>query len=162
MLFRSGCHPDLRGGTEIFQYSAPAAFFFSGSSVTLIHYDQIEEIRVEQFREVFLVIITDKLLIQREINLMLSDPSLSHFQRPESQRQAQPNGWEVPGGGENANLYLTVMTDAMEELGNMNSTNSKVMHILEPRPGFPAKKARLTEAASSREGVYTLSRPQNA
>ena len=54
------------------------------------------------------------------------------------------------------------MTDAMEELGNMNSTNSKVMHILEPRPGFPAKKAQLTEAFSSREGVYTLSKPQNA
>ena len=92
----------------------------------------------------------------------ISDPSLSHFQRPESQRQAQPDGWKVPGGGENANLYLTVMTDAMEELGNMNSANSKVMHILEPRPGFPAKKAQLTEALSSREDVCTLSKPQNA
>ena len=92
----------------------------------------------------------------------VSDPSLSHFQRPKSQRQAQPDGWEDSGAGENANLYLIVMTEAMEELRNMNSTNSKVMHILEPRPGFLAKKAQITEVLSSRESIYTLSKPQNA
>lgn len=54
------------------------------------------------------------------------------------------------------------MTEAMEELRNMNSTNSKVMHILEPRPGFLAKKAQITEVLSSRESIYTLSKPQNA
>ena len=92
----------------------------------------------------------------------VSDPSLLHFQRPKSQRQAQPDGWEDSGAGENANLYLIAMTEAMEELRNMNSTNSKVMHILEPRPGFLAKKAQITEVLSSRESIYTLSKPQNA
>ena len=65
-----GRHTDLGGRLEIFQNPAPAAFLFSRASVTLIHNDQIKEIRLKQFTKMLLIVIPYKLLIQREIHLV--------------------------------------------------------------------------------------------
>ena len=73
-LGRSG-HTNLRCRLEIFQNSAPAAFFFGRTSVALIYNDQIKEIRRKQLTEMFLIIITHQLLIKGKIHLVRSDGS---------------------------------------------------------------------------------------
>src|SRR5699024_8400812 len=63
-------HADLRGGLKILQNSAPTAFLFCRTSVTLINNDEVEKIRCKQFTEMFLIVLAYQLLIQREIYLM--------------------------------------------------------------------------------------------
>ena len=69
-LLRSSGHTDLCSRGEVFQYPAPLAVLFGTASVTLVHDDKIKEILVKQLGEMLLIIITDQLLIQREIDLM--------------------------------------------------------------------------------------------
>ena len=68
-----GGHTDLGCRLEIFQNPAPAALFLGRTSVTLVHDNQVEEVRGKQLAEMFLVIIAHQLLIQREVNLVGRD-----------------------------------------------------------------------------------------
>ena len=75
-FLRSCGHTDLGSRVEIFQNSTPTAFLFRRSTMTLIHDNEVKEIRCKQFAEMFLVIVTNQLLIQRKIYLMGSNGTL--------------------------------------------------------------------------------------
>ena len=75
-FLRSCGHADLGSRIEVFQNSAPTAFLFRRSTMTLIHDNEVKEIRGKQFAEMLLIIVTNQLLIQREIHLMGSDGTL--------------------------------------------------------------------------------------
>lgn len=64
--------------------------------------------------------------------------------------------------GKKANIQLTIITNAKEERGNVDSANSGVIHISSPGSGFPAGLAQLPDTLSLREGIYTYSKPQTA
>ena len=80
LCFLGRCsHADLRCRRKVFQNFAPVTLLFRRTTVTLIHNNQVEEIRAEQLRQFgkciiaiffLIVIVARKLLIQREIDLI--------------------------------------------------------------------------------------------
>ena len=73
-------HTDLDCGTEILQDLSPVAVLLGGTAVTLVHDDQVKEIRTEKRRQTAdrivlfpFIIPVRKLMVQREIDLMGSD-----------------------------------------------------------------------------------------
>ena len=72
-------HADLRCRRKVFQNFAPVTLLFRRTTVTLIHNNQVEEIRAEQLRQsgkciiaifFLIIVIARKLLIQREVDLI--------------------------------------------------------------------------------------------
>lgn len=57
--------------------------------------------------------------------------------------------------GKKANLQLTIIANAKEELGNVDSANSEVIHTSNPRSGFWAGLAQLPDTLYLRGGIYT-------
>src|SRR5699024_2941667 len=66
-LLRSGSHADLRGRGEILQNLSPAALLCGRTSVTLVHNDEVKEVRGEEAAVMLFAVVPHKLLIQREV-----------------------------------------------------------------------------------------------
>ena len=65
---RSRCHTDLCSAIKILQYPSPAAVFLCRASVALVHDNQIEEVLIKELAVMLLVVITDELLVNRNMD----------------------------------------------------------------------------------------------